>query len=51
MYISNDETQNYSFCWLKWVVETLEHSNYWANQSKFNKSPKFVKPTNKKTSW
>ena len=23
MYISNDDTQNYPFCWLKLVVETF----------------------------
>ena len=48
MYISNDNTQNYSFYRLQLVVETFEHSTYWTNQSKSLKVPKVVKPTNKK---
>ena len=48
-YISNDDTQNYSFYRLQSVVETKEHSTYWTNQSKFTKVPKVVEPTNKKT--
>ena len=49
MFIPNDDTQNYPFSRLKLVFETFEHSTYWSNQSKFNKAPKVVKPTSKKT--
>ncbi len=34
--------------WLQLVVKTLEHSTKWTNQSKLNKVPKVVAPTNKK---
>ena len=30
--------ENYPFCRLQLVVETLGHSTYWTNQSKSNKS-------------
>ena len=46
MYIPNDETHNYPFCILKFVVETFEHLTYLTNQSKV---PKVPKPTNKKS--
>ena len=49
MYIANDDTQNYPFCRLQLVVETFGHSDKLTNQSKFNKSPKVVRQTNKKT--
>ena len=49
MYIHNEDTQNYFFCILKLVVEIFGHSTWWTNQSKFNKVPKVVKPTDKKT--
>ena len=45
MYIPNNDTQNYPFCWLKLVVEMLNESN---NQYSI-KVPKVVKPTNKNT--
>ena len=31
MYIPNDDTQNYSYCRFKLVVETFEHSTYLYN--------------------
>ena len=40
MYIPNDDTQNYPFCSLQLVVEAFK--------SKIHKSPKVVKPTDKK---
>ena len=46
MYIPNDYTQNYPFCRLKIVVETL---NLMKQPIKFTKVPKVVKLTNKKT--
>ena len=46
MYVSDDDTQNYPFCKLQLVVQTVEHSTKWSNQSKV---PKVVKLTNKKT--
>ena len=49
IYIPNDDTQNYPFCRLKFVVETFEHSIKITNQSNFTKVPKVFKPTNKKT--
>ncbi len=39
MYIPNDDTQNYTFYRLQYVVETYEHLSEWCNQLKFNKSP------------
>ncbi len=39
MYISNDDTLNYTFCLLELVVETFEHPT---------KVRKVFKPTNKK---
>ena len=39
MYIPNDDTQNYPFCRLHLVVETLGHSTKLTNQSNFNKNP------------
>ncbi len=33
MQIENDDLQNYTFCRLKLVVETLKHLNYWTNQT------------------
>ena len=47
MYISNEDKQNYSFCWLRLVGETFEHSLI--KQTKFIKVSKVVKQTNKKT--
>ena len=44
MYIPNNNTQNYSFCSVKLVVETFEHPTL-----KFTKVPKVDKVTNKKT--
>ena len=38
MYIPYDDTQNYPFCRLQLVVETVGHSTEWIKQSKFNKS-------------
>ena len=51
MYIPNNDTQNYPFCRLKFVVETFEHSwdNKITNENSL-KSSKFFKPTNKKMS-
>ena len=49
MYIPRDDTQEYTFCILKIVVEPFEHSTSYYNQSKFIKVTKVVKPTNKKT--
>ena len=49
MYIPNDYTQNYPFCRLILVVETLNiHPNKPTNQMSAI-APKVVKPTNKKT--
>ena len=39
MLIPNDDTQNYPFCRIQFVVEMFEHSTQWTNQSKFNNSP------------
>ncbi len=47
-YIPNDDTQNYPFCRLQYVVETFGHSTKWTNQSNSMKVPKVVEPTNKK---
>ena len=49
MNIPSDDTQNYPFCRLQLVVETIWHSISWNNQSNAIKVPKVVKPTNKKT--
>ena len=49
MYIPNDDTYNNPFCRLQIVVETYGHSILKTNKSKFIKSPKVDKPTNKKT--
>ena len=38
MYIPNDDTQRYSFCRFKSVVETFEHPKQLISQSKFIKS-------------
>ena len=38
MYIPDNDTQNYFFCKLQLVVETFEHSTWWTNQLKLNKS-------------
>ena len=49
MYISNDDTQNYSICRLQLVVATFGHlMNQPINQNSI-KVPKVVNPTNKKT--
>ena len=49
MYIPNDDLQKNPFCRLQLVVETFGHSTkYYTNQSKSNKVPKVVKPTNQK---
>ena len=42
MYISNDDTQIYSFCRLQLVVETFGHSTLCANQSESMKFPKLL---------
>ena len=42
-------TENYPFCRLQLVVETLGHSTYWSNQSNLIKVPKVIEPMNKKT--
>ena len=49
MYIPDNDTQNYSFCRLKFVFETFKHSTECINQPKVTKVPKVVKPINKKT--
>ena len=46
-YIPNDYIQNYPFCRLQLVVETLGYLFYQTNQSK--RVPKIVKQKNKKT--
>ena len=51
MHIPNDDTQNYAFCRLQLVVETLDMDTLLiepTNQTKI-KVPKVVKPTFKKT--
>ena len=48
-YISNDEIKHYHFWKLQLVVKIFGNSTKWTHQSKFNKSPKVFKPTNKKT--
>ena len=48
MYIQNDDTQNYPFCRLQFIVEPFERSNLWTRQSKFNKIPKYGMLTIKK---
>ena len=50
MLISNDDTQNYTFCWLQLVVKKFGHSTY-SETSYLNgmKVSKVVKQTNKKT--
>ena len=48
MYIPNDNTQNYPYCMLQSVVETIGHSTQPNNQNSI-KVPKVVKPKNKKT--
>ena len=48
MYIFNDDTQNYTFSRLQFVVEALKPQlNEPTNQNSM-RVPKFVKPTNKK---
>ena len=37
-YISNDDTQKFSLCRLKLVIETFGHITLQRNQLKFNKS-------------
>ena len=49
MYIPNNDKQNYPFCRLKLVVETLYNQLNEPNNQNQIKIPKFVKPTNKKT--
>ena len=39
-YITNNDTQNYSFCKLQLVVKTFNTQLNEPNQAKFNKSPK-----------
>ena len=38
MYIPDNDTQTYFFCKLQLVVKTFEHSTWWTNQLKLNKS-------------
>ena len=45
----NVDAQNYPFRIFQLMVETFGYSTYWINQSKHNKRPKNVKPTNDKT--
>ena len=48
----NYGTQNYPFCRLQLVVETVGHSTYEPNNLNSTKVPKVVKPSNeKKTLW
>ena len=49
MYIPNDDAQNYPFCRLQLVVKCLNTQLNETNQSKFNRSPQVVEPTNMKT--
>ena len=46
MYSPNDNTQNNTFCRLKWVVGTLEHLTY--KLINLVKVAKVVNPMNKK---
>ena len=49
LYISNDDTQQYPFCRLKLVVETMTHSKVDKPKNQNSvKVSKVVKPTNKK---
>ena len=48
MYFIKDDTRDYSYCKLKLVVETFEHSTLLTNQSKCTKVPKVIEPTNRK---
>ena len=47
-YIPNDDTQNYPFCGLQLVVETLNTQLNEPNNQSSVKVPKIVKLTNKK---
>ena len=47
MLITNDNAQNYLLWWLKLMVETFKYLTQLTNQSKINKVPKVVEPTNK----
>ena len=47
MYIPKDDSQNYSYCRLKLVVETFGYSTLWSNQIKIAEVSKVVRPTNK----
>ena len=38
IYITNDNTQNYSFCRFQLVVETFGHSTFLTNKIKLNES-------------
>ena len=40
IYISNVDTQNYPYCRLQLVIETLGHSTSWTNQYKIPKVDK-----------
>ena len=51
MYFPNDDAQKYSFCRLQLVVETFGLSTEWINQTKLEKVPKVVDPTNKITKY
>ena len=42
MNIPNDDSQNYPFCILQLVIETIGHWTLWTNQSKFNKSQQLL---------
>ena len=46
MYTPNDDTQNYPFCRLKLVVETLNTQHNKPTNQNSLKVPKVVKPTN-----
>ena len=48
MHIPNDDTQNYFFCRLKFVVETSEHQLHKPTNQNSVKVPEVVKTTNKK---
>ena len=49
-YIPHDDTQNYYFYILQFVVETLGHSTYWTNQTEF-KSPELLSQRMEKRSY
>ena len=44
-FMYNDDTQNYPFSRLKFVVLTFGHSTQWTTQSKFNKNSQSGKKT------